>query len=103
MSTVYHELSRQVYIIPEPDEVVITRAVSNQSALSYRNNIAAARLTGKVGLQKGLKMNDTQYQTCVSILFVGYLLMRKSLSPMLLCPSTPSSVVLRPRERNPIQ
>lgn len=44
-----------------------------------RNNIAAARLTGKVGLQKGLGMNDTQYQTCVSILFVGYLLMRTSL------------------------
>lgn len=38
-----------------------------------RNNIATARLAG---LQTDLKLTDTQYQTSVSILFVGYLLMQ---------------------------
>ncbi|OJJ63750.1 hypothetical protein ASPSYDRAFT_141445 [Aspergillus sydowii CBS 593.65] len=38
-----------------------------------RNNIAAARLAG---LEKDLKLVGMQYQTCVSILFVGYLLMQ---------------------------
>ena len=38
-----------------------------------RNNIAAARLAG---LQKDLKLTSTQYLTCLSILFVGYLLMQ---------------------------
>ncbi|RDW66652.1 putative major facilitator superfamily permease-4 [Coleophoma crateriformis] len=36
-----------------------------------RSNIASARLGG---LQKDLKLTDTQYQTAVSIMFVGYLL-----------------------------
>ena len=31
-----------------------------------RNNIAAARLTGKLGLQKSLNMNDTQYNVSAS-------------------------------------
>ncbi|KAL3486804.1 major facilitator superfamily domain-containing protein [Aspergillus germanicus] len=38
-----------------------------------RNNIAAARLAG---LEKDLGLVGVQYQTCVSILFVGYLLMQ---------------------------
>ena len=38
-----------------------------------RNNIASARVQG---LQKGLHLTDTEYQTCVSILFAGYLLMQ---------------------------
>ena len=35
-----------------------------------RNNIAAARLGG---LQEDLGINDTQYSTCLSILYVGYI------------------------------
>ncbi|PCH07110.1 Major facilitator superfamily domain, general substrate transporter [Penicillium occitanis (nom. inval.)] len=38
-----------------------------------RNNIAAAKLAG---LEKSLKLTGDQYQLCVSILFVGYLLMQ---------------------------
>ncbi|KAL2357010.1 pantothenate transporter liz1 [Cryomyces antarcticus] len=38
-----------------------------------RNNIAAARLAG---LQDELKLTSVQYQTSVSILFVGYILMQ---------------------------
>ncbi|KAL1967461.1 hypothetical protein VTN77DRAFT_3246 [Rasamsonia byssochlamydoides] len=38
-----------------------------------RNNIAAARLAG---LESDLKLTSVQYQTSVSILFVGYLLMQ---------------------------
>lgn len=38
-----------------------------------RNNIAAARLKG---LQTDLKLDDTQYATCLSILYVGYILMQ---------------------------
>ncbi|PYH49411.1 putative MFS transporter [Aspergillus saccharolyticus JOP 1030-1] len=38
-----------------------------------RNNIAAAKLAG---LQEDLNLVGMQYQTCVSILFVGYLLMQ---------------------------
>ncbi|KAF6793393.1 tartrate transporter [Colletotrichum musicola] len=38
-----------------------------------RNNIAAARLRG---LQDDLKLNDTEYATCLSILYVGYILMQ---------------------------
>ena len=38
-----------------------------------RNNIAAARLAG---LEAELKLTSTQYETCVSILFVGYVLMQ---------------------------
>ena len=36
-----------------------------------RNNIASARLQG---LQDELDLTDREYQLCVSILFVGYLL-----------------------------
>lgn len=38
-----------------------------------RNNIAAARLKG---LQADLKLSDTQYATCLSILYAGYILMQ---------------------------
>ncbi|PNS16790.1 hypothetical protein CAC42_4754 [Sphaceloma murrayae] len=38
-----------------------------------RNNIATARLKG---LQEDLRLNDTQYATCLSILYVGYILMQ---------------------------
>lgn len=38
-----------------------------------RNNIAAARLAG---LEEELGLTGTQYLTCVSILFVGYILMQ---------------------------
>ncbi|KAM3520206.1 hypothetical protein MY4038_009517 [Beauveria bassiana] len=38
-----------------------------------RNNLASARLKG---LQEDLKLDDTQYATCLSILYVGYILMQ---------------------------
>ena len=38
-----------------------------------RNNLAAARLKG---LQTDLKLSDTQYATCLSILYVGYIIMQ---------------------------
>jgi MFS family permease len=38
-----------------------------------RNNISAARLKG---LQEDLSLSDTQYSTCLSILYVGYILMQ---------------------------
>lgn len=38
-----------------------------------RNNIAAARLRG---LQADLNLDSTQYATCLSILYVGYILMQ---------------------------
>lgn len=38
-----------------------------------RNNIAAARLGG---LQEDLNIDNTQYATCLSILYVGYILMQ---------------------------
>lgn len=38
-----------------------------------RNNIAAARLAG---LERDLNLSSVEFQTAVSILFVGYLLMQ---------------------------
>lgn len=38
-----------------------------------RNNFAAARLGG---LQEDLNLDDTEYATCLSILFVGYIIMQ---------------------------
>ncbi|WVN84904.1 uncharacterized protein L203_100040 [Cryptococcus depauperatus CBS 7841] len=38
-----------------------------------RNNISAARLKG---LQRDLHLTDTEYSTCLSILYVGYILMQ---------------------------
>lgn len=50
-------------------------AVITMYIMNYldRNNIASARLAG---LQTELNLTSTQYQTSVSILFVGYLLMQ---------------------------
>lgn len=36
--------------------------------VGYSNNIAAARLRG---LEKDLNLSQTEYQTCLSILYVG--------------------------------
>ena len=48
-----------------------------------RTNIATARLKG---LQKDLNLNNVQYETCIAILFVGYVLMQVSLeSRALMC------------------
>ncbi|KAF2726383.1 retrograde regulation protein 2 [Polychaeton citri CBS 116435] len=41
-----------------------------------RNSIATARLAGNPGMQKELNMTNSQYETAVSILFVGYILMQ---------------------------
>ncbi|KAI8184753.1 putative transcriptional regulatory protein [Colletotrichum sp. SAR 10_77] len=38
-----------------------------------RNNIAAAKLAG---ITEDLHLSETQYQTCVSVLFVGYIIMQ---------------------------
>jgi len=38
-----------------------------------RNNLAAARLKG---LQEDLRLDNTQYSTCLSILYLGYILMQ---------------------------
>lgn len=40
-----------------------------------RNNIAAAKLQG---LEDDLNLSPQQYQTCLSILYVGYILMQES-------------------------
>ncbi|KAF2220998.1 major facilitator superfamily domain-containing protein [Elsinoe ampelina] len=52
-----------------------------------RNNIAAARLRG---LQTDLNLNDTQYATCLSILYVGYILMQVPSNMMINRISRPS-------------
>lgn len=36
-----------------------------------RNNIATARISGTPSLEEDLGLTNSQYQTCVSILFVG--------------------------------
>ncbi|KAJ4233240.1 hypothetical protein NW759_002020 [Fusarium solani] len=38
-----------------------------------KNNIASAKLAG---IMEDLDLNDTEYQSCVSILFVGYIIMQ---------------------------
>lgn len=50
-------------------------AVDELNTVDYldRNNIGAARLKG---LQTDLKLNATQYATCLSILYAGYILMQ---------------------------
>lgn len=50
-----------------------------------RQNIASARLAG---IEEDLNMNEVQYQTCVSILFVGYILMQASLYATPIMPSS---------------
>lgn len=43
-----------------------------------RQNIASAKLAG---IEEDLSMNDVQYQTCISILFIGYSKMTRLLLP----------------------
>ena len=52
-----------------------------------RNNFANARLRG---LEKDLKLTDVQYQTCISILLVGYVLMQVPSNLILNAISRPS-------------
>lgn len=49
-----------------------------------RNNVSAARLKG---LQSNLNLTDTQYSTCLSILYIGYIWMqpRGSVENISLC------------------
>ena len=56
-------------------DIVVMPCLVVMYILNYldRQNIASARLAG---LPEDLNLNDTQYQTCVSILFVGYILMQ---------------------------
>jgi MFS family permease len=56
--------------VPVTDDSLVNRYILNYLD---RNNIAAARLAG---LEDELQLHGTQYQTAVSILFVGYLLMQ---------------------------
>jgi MFS family permease len=61
-----------------------------------RNNIASARLAG---LETDLKLTSSQYETSVSILFVGYLLMQSkqtatTLYMLVLTISVPSNLFL---------
>jgi MFS family permease len=61
-----------------------------------RNNIASARLAG---LETDLKLTSSQYETSVSILFVGYLLMQSkqtatTLRMLVLTISVPSNLFL---------
>lgn len=41
-----------------------------------RNNIATARLAGSPSMEESLNLTDSKYETAVSILFVGYILMQ---------------------------
>ncbi|KAF2716523.1 retrograde regulation protein 2 [Polychaeton citri CBS 116435] len=56
-------------------DIVIMPCMVIMYILNYldRQNIASAKLAG---IEEDLNMNDTQYQTAVSILFVGYILMQ---------------------------
>jgi sugar phosphate permease len=56
-----------------------------------RNAIALARLND---LEEDLKLTDTEYQTCVSILFVGYILGQIP-SNMFLTRTRPSRYMVR--------
>ena len=60
-------------------DVIVMPCLIIMYVLNYldRQNIASARLAG---LPDDLGLNDSQYQTCVSILFVGY---SKSMSPFM--------------------
>lgn len=48
------------------------------TTITRRNNYAAAKLQG---LEEDLSLNDQQYQTGLSILFVGYILMMTCVFP----------------------
>jgi MFS family permease len=63
-----------IYILSTSSPFTTTTTVTLTSA-DYldRNNISAARLKG---LQADLKLSNTDYSTCLSILYVGYILMQ---------------------------
>jgi len=64
-----------MYIIPTISEYCYIANPISRYILNYldRNNIASARLAG---LESDLALTSSQYETSVSILFVGYLLMQ---------------------------
>lgn len=65
-----------MYIMNYLDRVGTMHAEWMLKADSKQNNIATARLAGNPGLEEDLGLTDSQYETCVSILFVGYILMQ---------------------------
>ncbi|KAF7551471.1 hypothetical protein G7Z17_g4978 [Cylindrodendrum hubeiense] len=68
----YKKLGRKATI---KMDLIILPTLMLMYILNYldRNNIASAKLAG---IMEDLDMNATEYQTCVSILFVGYILMQ---------------------------
>lgn len=72
------ERARLERILVRKIDIRLLPAIIIMYILNYldRNNIATARLAGNPGLQVDLNMSNTQYQTAVSILFVGYILMQ---------------------------
>ncbi|RSM15328.1 hypothetical protein CEP52_000779 [Fusarium oligoseptatum] len=56
-------------------DIVIMPTLMVMYILNYldRNNIASAKLGG---IMEDLDLGDTEYQSCVSILFVGYIIMQ---------------------------
>ncbi|GAM41942.1 tartrate transporter [Talaromyces pinophilus] len=85
----YEHVAKQQNVLPEIDparrvavEKSLKRKLDARCSLfvliyimNYldRNNMSAARLKG---LQKDLNLTNTQYATCLSILYVGYILMQ---------------------------
>lgn len=65
------ELSKIGRSATRKTDIIVMPCLIVMYILNYldRQNIASARLAG---LPKDLKLVGTQYQTCVSILFVGY-------------------------------
>lgn len=64
-------------------DIIVIPCLIVMYILNYldRQNIASARLAG---ITKDLKLSQTQYQTCVSILFVGYSKLHNHSSDILL-------------------
>lgn len=59
-----------------PKTLAVARSLTT---IARRNNYAAAKLQG---LEEDLSLNDQQYQTGLSILFVGYILMMTCVFPI---------------------
>ena len=81
-------------------DIVVMPCLVIMYILNYldRQNIASARLAG---LPEDLNLNDSQYQTCVSILFVGYSeyyrdlpMMSSYTYPCLVLMQVPSNMIL---------
>jgi MFS family permease len=64
----HHELSRQV-------RITLHSSISFNINHLDRNNIAAAKLKGLTE-DLGIEGDEAKYQTCLSILYVGYILMQ---------------------------